>query len=1570
MKRILKYLSRTLLILLFVLLLIPVLLYIPGVQRYIKNKAVEYVQTHMGLTAGIEKFSLKFPLDLTLEKVFAGKTAEDTLVYVGKLHLDAGLARILFQEVTVRELAVSDIRFYLQNDTTNLRLNVDLERLFLKTGPIRLKEKIVNISMLELAGGKVFFQGASTASPKDTVATAPLAWVFKAEQIRFDRVDYSMRLSAMPWLSAGVGTGRIVNGLVNLAEQRVLVDSVRLGNGLCEIQLGGMQTTEKAESIADTASAWTVRAGHLQVEDYNFHLTQGTQKKFELDLSGIGIKVDSVYNRGTVVLADLTHLQLIRTGGGEIRNMTAEVALQENRTEAGNVYIQTPNSVVRLNASSEAAVSEMMKKSPLRVKMDASVGLNDIALFVKGLPREFLNKRVNVEAELSYKEDAVDVKRLVAAMPGHFRVNAAGRMTSMQKLSALSGSVKLDGDFADLTFLNGALKGKVVLPKNMHLKLDALAERGKIMPEMQFCQDSGCLSVSGYYSFPSRAYDIRLKAEDLDAGHFLPGDSLGLLTLDVALAGKDYRFGKADADLKLTLERFGFKGYVYRDVVLAASLKGKHLDGTLKSSDKNLSMDIAFEADSVDRRYEAGLTGVLKNADLNALNLVQDPLRISTDIDVKASMSGDSDYLLNAGLDNITLDNEIRINRLGGLRLRLDSDLKRTEADVASGDFHFTFSGAGGIEELVKKFSTVGARLEKQIGQRNIDMDSIRGFLPVFALKVNGGKENVVARYLKANGVSWKSFTLDAETVRDTSLYVSGKIEKPVAGIVQFDSVTLNIGQEQKELKYVLRAMNPVGMLKSLYDVRIQGSLAEDHLTVGFLQKDSLGQTGVDIGANISLEDSVVAVSLFPSEPVLGYERWKINENDRLLIYNKWRVWSDLVLSYKDKLVSIRSRADEEDKQDILQVEIKGVNLAAVSGSIPFVPEMSGTLNTDILFYSRDSHVIADGDLSVDSLYYQKQRIGDLFLDINYDASDRFSKHLMDFTLRIDEMKRAAAKGTFSTSDSNKDMAVDMDIPSLPLSVINAFLPSDILLLHGEINGALKLRGTFEKPDIDGSIAFRDGKTEVVMLGTTFGMDSSYIPVKDGRVQFRNYRIVAPNKQNLTINGDIILTPFTRMRSELELSARNFQVVDVKSNPTSLVYGKAFADVGITVKGPFNGLDLTGNVSLLNNTVIDYVLRSSGPVIKDRSVDLVRFVSFQDTTLSEQDQLTNRVNSSDFLMKLFIEIGDAVSVNMNLSEDGNNRVSIKGGGNLIYSMNPETGTNLVGKYTLTGGMVRYGIPVVGEKSFSIQTGSYVEWTGDLLNPDLNISASEALRVNVTEDNQSSRLVNFDAIIRIQNNLKQPQITFDLSAPNDQSVQSQLAAFSAEERTKQAMNLLIYGTYSGPGTVSTGSTANNTLNNFVEKELNQWSRKYLKNVGLTFGIDSYNQIGEGGQEVKRTDYSYQFSKQLFNDKVNVKIGGHISSDDDPATSMEQNLVDDIAIEYVVNKKRNLFLKVFRHTNYESVLEGEVTQTGVGVVYRKSFQKVRDLFIRKKKRLERQMGIDPKVKPAESVREEGK
>ena len=63
-----------------------------------------------------------------------------------------------------------------------------------------------------------------------------------------------------------------------------------------------------------------------------------------------------------------------------------------------------------------------------------------------------------------------------------------------------------------------------------------------------------------------------------------------------------------------------------------------------------------------------------------------------------------------------------------------------------------------------------------------------------------------------------------------------------------------------------------------------------------------------------------------------------------------------------------------------------------------------------------------------------------------------------------------------------------------------------------------------------------------------------------------------------------------------------------------------------------------------------------------------------------------------------------------------------------------------GRYSLMSGEMKYQIPIIPLKTFNIQNGSYVEWTGNIMNPQLNITATERVRASVGEDGKTSRIV--------------------------------------------------------------------------------------------------------------------------------------------------------------------------------------------------------------------------------------
>ena len=410
------------------------------------------------------------------------------------------------------------------------------------------------------------------------------------------------------------------------------------------------------------------------------------------------------------------------------------------------------------------------------------------------------------------------------------------------------------------------------------------------------------------------------------------------------------------------------------------------------------------------------------------------------------------------------------------------------------------------------------------------------------------------------------------------------------------------------------------------------------------------------------------------------------------------------------------------------------------------------------------------------------------------------------------------------------------------------------------------------------------------------------------------------------------------MTADLALRASDFQAVDVARKEGTAVYGKAYLDLDATAKGPLNELVVRGNVALLGGTDINYVMQDSPMDVKERPQNIVTFVSFRELDSQGQEETSQAIRIGGMDVLVNVDINNDVQAAVDLSADGNNRIDLKGGGNLTYTMNPLGDVRLSGKYVLSGGSVRYNPPIISQKIFKITPDSYVEWIGNIADPAFNITAVETVRANVSSDGQDNRAVNFDISINIRNSLDDLEVSFGLSAPEDLTMQNQLNSLTAEQRANQAMNLLIYNTYTGPGTTAKVSSEN-PLNSFIQKELNQWAQNNLKGVDLSFGINSYGEDDPNGQ---RTDYSYRLSKNLFSNRVRAVIGGKFSTDADPSQNLKENLIDDISLEYMLTKRDNMYLKVFRHTGYESILEGEITETGVGFVIRKKLLRLGDLF----------------------------
>lgn len=120
-----KYLKKFLVIIAWIIgsvislfILIFVLIQIPSVQNFVKNKAVSFLENKIGTPVKIEKLSISFPKKIVLENFYFESKEKDTLLYGKRLIVDIGLLKLLKNKVDIQSIE-------LQNVNTHISRNKD-----------------------------------------------------------------------------------------------------------------------------------------------------------------------------------------------------------------------------------------------------------------------------------------------------------------------------------------------------------------------------------------------------------------------------------------------------------------------------------------------------------------------------------------------------------------------------------------------------------------------------------------------------------------------------------------------------------------------------------------------------------------------------------------------------------------------------------------------------------------------------------------------------------------------------------------------------------------------------------------------------------------------------------------------------------------------------------------------------------------------------------------------------------------------------------------------------------------------------------------------------------------------------------------------------------------------------------------------------------------------------------------------------------------------------------------------------------------------------------------------------
>jgi hypothetical protein len=529
---------------------------------------------------------------------------------------------------------------------------------------------------------------------------------------------------------------------------------------------------------------------------------------------------------------------------------------------------------------------------------------------------------------------------------------------------------------------------------------------------------------------------------------------------------------------------------------------------------------------------------------------------------------------------------------------------------------------------------------------------------------------------------------------------------------------------------------------------------------------------------------------------------------------------------------------------------------------------------------------------------------------------------------------------------------------------------------------------------VKGNLDFKAAAFNLGMLNSYFRIDDESIQVVDDGVRFNTFTIKDSSNNTAILDGMVYYNPgFTDYRFDLTLKADDFRALNTAAGQNKVYYGQVFFNSNLHVTGTQVRPVVDGSIAINEKTRLTIVLPQKEPGLQARE----GIVEFVDMDAVPNDSLFmakyDSINKSDVLgmdIAVNINVNKLAEFNVVVDEANGDFLNVRGEAALSGGIDPGGKINLTGSYDLEEGAYELSFNVL-RRRFNIQKGSTIVWTGEPTKANVNITAvyiakTPALDLvqdqlagagaSPTEINYYRQKLPFEVNLNMKGELLKPVLTFDIVLPTDENynldktrlitIENKLAMIRQEpsEMNKQVFALLLLGRFisenpfaSSSGGFSAEGFARSSVSQLMSEQLNNLASDLIKGVDINFDVESTDDDYTTGEKKSRTDLNVALSKRLLNDRLTVTVGSNFELEGSQPTSgakqKTNNLAGNVSLDYKLSKDGRYSLRAYRKNEYEGVVEGNITETGVGFVITVDYNRFSQIFLSQKQREQKRM-----------------
>jgi hypothetical protein len=226
------------------------------------------------------------------------------------------------------------------------------------------------------------------------------------------------------------------------------------------------------------------------------------------------------------------------------------------------------------------------------------------------------------------------------------------------------------------------------------------------------------------------------------------------------------------------------------------------------------------------------------------------------------------------------------------------------------------------------------------------------------------------------------------------------------------------------------------------------------------------------------------------------------------------------------------------------------------------------------------------------------------------------------------------------------------------------------------------------------------------------------------------------------INGSIETEFYKDFKLNLQLSTKNFSILNTTEDDNELYFGKVNINATARVRGNFSQPRVTLNLSLSDGSTFTYVVPQSEKMVLEQK-GIVKFVDKD----AVKDPFLANIEVEDTVQSVFkgidlnanLDLNDKAILNIVIDPVTGDKLSVQGNSTLTFAIDASGNMDLAGRYEITKGTYNFSFYKLVKRKFDIVSGSTIIWAGNPLNASLDIRARNTVETSpLRPDN--SRLI--------------------------------------------------------------------------------------------------------------------------------------------------------------------------------------------------------------------------------------